>query len=63
MHRGISLTDEDRWPWLRAIAAWDRRDARIGQARRGGLFRAEAPLPRCADRSVKPLFVCHRGRG
>ncbi len=22
MHRGIPLTDEDRWPWLRAIAAW-----------------------------------------
>lgn len=22
MHRGIPLTDEDRWPWLRAVAAW-----------------------------------------
>jgi carbohydrate kinase (thermoresistant glucokinase family) len=22
MHRGIPLTDEDRWPWLEAIAAW-----------------------------------------
>jgi gluconokinase len=22
MHRGIPLTDEDRWPWLAAIAAW-----------------------------------------
>ncbi len=22
MQRGIPLTDEDRWPWLRAIAAW-----------------------------------------
>jgi gluconokinase len=22
MHRGIPLTDEDRWPWLSAIAAW-----------------------------------------
>jgi gluconokinase len=22
MHVGIPLTDEDRWPWLRAIAAW-----------------------------------------
>lgn len=22
MHNGIALTDEDRWPWLRAIAAW-----------------------------------------
>jgi gluconokinase len=22
MHAGIPLTDEDRWPWLHAIAAW-----------------------------------------
>jgi carbohydrate kinase (thermoresistant glucokinase family) len=22
MHAGIALTDEDRWPWLRAVAAW-----------------------------------------
>jgi gluconokinase len=22
MHNGIPLTDEDRWPWLQAIAAW-----------------------------------------
>jgi gluconokinase len=22
MHAGIPLTDRDRWPWLRAIAAW-----------------------------------------
>jgi gluconokinase len=22
MHEGIPLTDEDRWPWLEAIAAW-----------------------------------------
>jgi gluconokinase len=22
MHQGEPLTDEDRWPWLRAIAAW-----------------------------------------
>jgi len=22
MHKGIPLTDEDRWPWLAAIAAW-----------------------------------------
>jgi carbohydrate kinase (thermoresistant glucokinase family) len=27
MHAGVPLTDEDRWPWLRAIAAW--MDARI----------------------------------
>jgi gluconokinase len=30
MHSGKPLTDEDRWPWLRAIAAWidDARGAR-----------------------------------
>jgi len=29
MRAGIALTDEDRWPWLRAIAAWmDERIAR-----------------------------------
>ncbi|MGH3199835.1 MAG: gluconokinase, partial [Streptosporangiaceae bacterium] len=29
MRAGISLTDEDRWPWLRAVAAWmDERIAR-----------------------------------
>jgi carbohydrate kinase (thermoresistant glucokinase family) len=22
MHNGIPLTDDDRWPWLKAIAAW-----------------------------------------
>jgi gluconokinase len=22
MHNGVPLTDDDRWPWLRAIAAW-----------------------------------------
>jgi gluconokinase len=22
MHAGIPLTDEDRWPWLRAVASW-----------------------------------------
>src|ERR1700730_18568055 len=30
MHAGIPLTDEDRWPWLGAIAAW------IDQASRSG---------------------------
>ena len=29
MHAGVPLTDEYRWPWLRAVAAWidERRDA------------------------------------
>jgi carbohydrate kinase (thermoresistant glucokinase family) len=30
MHDGIPLTDEDRWPWLGAIAAW------IDKTRRSG---------------------------
>jgi gluconokinase len=30
MHSGIPLTDEDRWPWLEAVAAW------IDKARRSG---------------------------
>jgi gluconokinase len=30
MHSGIPLTDEDRWPWLGAIAAW------IDQTRHAG---------------------------
>ncbi len=30
MHDGIPLTDEDRWPWLEAVAAW------IDQTRRSG---------------------------
>jgi gluconokinase len=30
MHNGIPLTDEDRWPWLEAVAAW------IDKTRRSG---------------------------
>jgi gluconokinase len=30
MHHGVPLTDEDRWPWLHAIADW------IDRIRRGG---------------------------
>jgi gluconokinase len=30
MHQGIPLTDDDRWPWLQAIAAW------IDEKRRAG---------------------------
>src|ERR1700704_5880708 len=30
MHNGIPLTDEDRWPWLDAVAAW------IDKMRRSG---------------------------
>ncbi|BEP15746.1 gluconokinase [Acidothermaceae bacterium B102] len=30
MHAGTPLTDDDRWPWLRALAAW------IGEQERAG---------------------------
>jgi gluconokinase len=31
MHAGIALTDEDRWPWLDAIAAWTDDTRRAGR--------------------------------
>ena len=30
MHHGITLTDDDRWPWLGAIAAWIDKTRRAG---------------------------------
>jgi gluconokinase len=30
MHRGVPLNDEDRWPWLSAIAGWIDRHRRSG---------------------------------
>jgi carbohydrate kinase (thermoresistant glucokinase family) len=30
MHNGIPLTDEDRWPWLHAVAAWIDRNRHLG---------------------------------
>src|SRR6202042_3993019 len=35
MHGGIPLTDEDRWPWLRAIVAW--MDERAAAGESGGV--------------------------
>jgi gluconokinase len=32
MHAGIPLTDEDRWPWLRAIASWMDERAAAGES-------------------------------
>jgi carbohydrate kinase (thermoresistant glucokinase family) len=31
MHRGAPLTDEDRWPWLNAIACWIDNTRRSGE--------------------------------
>jgi gluconokinase len=39
MHHGEPLTDEDRWPWLRAIAAWI---DNTGQAGRHGVVACSA---------------------
>jgi gluconokinase len=30
MHNGMPLIDEDRWPWLHAVAAWIDRNRRLG---------------------------------
>ena len=32
MHAGVPLTDADRWPWLRAIAAWMAQRAAAGES-------------------------------
>lgn len=32
MHAGIPLTDDDRWPWLRAIASWMDECAAAGES-------------------------------
>lgn len=31
MSHGVALTDEDRWPWLRSIAAWLRENREAGR--------------------------------
>src|SRR5579871_2118636 len=31
MHKGLPLTDDDRWPWLRAIADWIDEERRHGR--------------------------------
>jgi gluconokinase len=49
MRAGIALTDEDRWPWLDAMAAW------IDQARvsgKGGVVACSALKRRYRDRII-----------
>jgi carbohydrate kinase (thermoresistant glucokinase family) len=46
MRGGTPLTDEDRWPWLRAIAARVDRVECAGARRGGRLLGAEARLSR-----------------
>jgi carbohydrate kinase (thermoresistant glucokinase family) len=46
MHCGIPLTDEDRWPWLDAIAAWIDKTRRSGA---GGVIACSALKRRYRD--------------
>lgn len=46
MHAGIALTDEDRWPWLDAIAAWI---AELRSAGRHGVLACSALKRRYRD--------------
>ena len=51
MHKGIPLTDEDRWPWLHAVAAWiDETRA----ARRHGIVACSALKRRYRDVLIGP---------
>ena len=50
MSEGIPLTDEDRWPWLQAIAELVAVKDRRGYVDRRHLLGAEAGLPRRAAR-------------
>ena len=43
MHAGKPLTDEDRWPWLEAIAAWIDATRRKGGHGAGGGYRSRRP--------------------
>ena len=47
MHNGIPLTDEDRWPWLHAVAAW------IGSGRNGN----ESAFRRCSRGRSTPIAI------
>jgi cytidylate kinase len=52
MHSGIPLTDEDRWPWLNAVAAWIDRSERKSHHR---LDRAAT----ARDRRANPVSAEH----
>ncbi|PLZ03332.1 gluconate kinase [Burkholderia sp. WAC0059] len=62
MHRGIALTDEDRWPWLRTIRAAIEEKERAGETAVftcSSLRRAYRDILRGTDRDV--LFVYLKG--
>jgi carbohydrate kinase (thermoresistant glucokinase family) len=60
MHRGIALTDEDRWPWLRAIAAWideKRREGRRGVVACSALKRSYRDVLIGERRDVRLVYL------
>ena len=60
MHRGIALTDEDRWPWLRAIAAWideKRREGRHGALACSALKRSYREVLIGERRDVRLVYL------
>jgi gluconokinase len=60
MHHGEPLTDEDRWPWLRAIAAWidkTRQSGGHGIVACSALKRAYRDVLVGARRDVRIVFL------
>jgi carbohydrate kinase (thermoresistant glucokinase family) len=52
MHSGMALTDEDRWPWLRAVAAWIDKTRYSGEH---GVIACSALKRRYRDAERSPL--------
>ncbi len=60
MHAGIPLSDADRWPWLRSVAAWiAQRHAAGGPAIMGcsALKRSYRDLLRAADPDLRIVYL------
>ena len=60
MHRGVPLTDEDRGPWLQAIAAWideTRRAGRHGVVACSALKRSYRDVLVGARRDVRLVYL------
>jgi gluconokinase len=48
MAAGVPLTDEDRWPWLGAIAAWMEERVAAGESVSCRARHSNAPTGRCS---------------
>jgi carbohydrate kinase (thermoresistant glucokinase family) len=60
MHRGVPLTDDDRWPWLHAIADWidrTRRDGGHGIVACSALKRAYRDILVGERRDVRLIYL------